>query len=86
MANCGNSIDVMVELARQLRQITDGYLLIHSNAGPPVVEDGQTVWLDSPEYMAERFLVLADMGINIIGGCCGTGPGHIRALSKALRG
>ena len=34
--------------------------------------------------MAERFMKLKDVGANIIGGCCGTGPDHIKALRKAL--
>jgi 5-methyltetrahydrofolate--homocysteine methyltransferase len=86
-ANCGNGIDAMVELAWQMRAATDGYLLIHSNAGIPIRKGGEIVYPESPEYMAERFKILAhEVGVNIIGGCCGTGPGHIRALSKALRG
>ena len=84
-ANCGNGIDVMIQLAKEMRAATDGYLLIHSNAGIPKLKDGQIVYMESPEYMAERFKVLACLGINIIGGCCGTGPAHIRALSAALR-
>jgi methionine synthase I (cobalamin-dependent) len=35
--------------------------------------------------MASRFELLAGIGINIIGGCCGTGPGHIRKLSASLK-
>lgn len=84
-ANCGNGIDVMIELARELRAATDGYLLIHSNAGIPAPIDGEIVYPESPEYMAERFKVMArDVGVNILGGCCGTTPEHIRALSDAL--
>ena len=84
--NCGNGIDVMIELARELREATDGYLLIHSNAGIPSIVKGQIVYPETPEYMAERFQTLADMGINILGGCCGTGPDHIRQLVKTLPG
>ena len=36
--------------------------------------------------MAERFKRLADMGINVLGGCCGTGPEHIRALRANIKG
>jgi 5-methyltetrahydrofolate--homocysteine methyltransferase len=86
-ANCGNGIDVMIELARELRAATDGYLLLQANAGIPAIKDGKIVYPETPTYMAERFKVLAqDVGINIIGGCCGTGPDHIRALVKAIRG
>ena len=84
-ANCGNGIDVMIELARELRAATDGYLLIHSNAGIPAPIGGEIVYPESPEYMAERFKVMAhDVGVNILGGCCGTTPEHIRALINAV--
>ncbi len=85
-ANCGNGIDVMVELAREIRGVADGPMLVHSNAGIPTIKGGEIVYPESPEFMAERFKVLAEVGINILGGCCGTGPDHIRALVKALRG
>jgi 5-methyltetrahydrofolate--homocysteine methyltransferase len=87
-ANCGEGVDVMVEVARQLREAGDGYLLIHSNAGIPDInlKSSEITYKESPEYMAERFKAMADIGINIIGGCCGTGPDHIRALAKAVRG
>ena len=86
-ANCGNGIEVMLELARELRGAADGALLVHSNAGIPAVRRGEIVYPESPEYMAARFKTLVDeLGVNIVGGCCGTHPGHIRALAVALRG
>jgi len=85
-ANCGNGIERMVELSRELRAATDGYLLIHSNAGIPAIIDGEIVYAETPDYMARHFEVLANEGINIVGGCCGTGPDHIRALVNAVRG
>ena len=86
-ANCGNGVDLMLELARELRAATDGYLLIHSNAGIPAPQGGEIVYPETPEYMAERFGVMArEVGVNIIGGCCGTTPDHIRALVGAVRG
>ena len=88
-SNCGNGIDNMVDIARRMRTEMDaggtgGFLLIHSNAGIPAMRGGQIIYPESPEYMAERFRMLADLGVNIIGGCCGTGPEHIRALSAAV--
>jgi 5-methyltetrahydrofolate--homocysteine methyltransferase len=83
-SNCGNGIDNMVDIARRMRAETDGFLLIHSNAGIPSMRGGEIIYPESPEYMAERFKELADLGVNIIGGCCGTGPEHIRALASAV--
>lgn len=84
--NCGNGIELMVELARQVRAADDGCMLVHSNAGIPDIKDGQIVYNESPEFMAEHLKILADLGVSILGGCCGTGPDHIRALVKVLRG
>lgn len=83
-ANCGNGIDRMVDLATQMRAVDDGLMLIHSNAGIPDMKDGQIIYNEGPEFMAERFARLADMGVNILGGCCGTGPDHIRALRAVI--
>ena len=83
-SNCGNGIDNMVDIARTMRNETDGFLLIHSNAGIPAMRGGEIIYPETPEYMAERFKELADLGVNIIGGCCGTGPEHIRALATAV--
>ena len=82
--NCGNGIDNMVEIAQRMREATDGYLLVHSNAGIPTMRGGRIVYPESPDFMAERFQSLSDLGVNILGGCCGTGPEHIRALAQAL--
>ena len=86
-ANCGNGVEVMLELARQLRAATDAPLLVHSNAGIPVARGGEVVYPESPDYMAPRLKAMVEeAGVNIVGGCCGTGPAHIRALVRALRG
>ena len=83
-ANCGNGSDLMVELAKTIRETYDGPMLIHSNAGIPEIRQGQIVYPETPEYMTERFMKLADEGVNIIGGCCGTTPRHIRRFSDAI--
>lgn len=82
--NCGNGIDNMLEITQRMRQSTNKPLLVHSNAGIPGMEKGEIIYPESPEFMAERFMKLKDVGANIIGGCCGTSPDHIKALCKAL--
>ncbi|MDA1189352.1 MAG: homocysteine S-methyltransferase family protein [Chloroflexi bacterium] len=83
-SNCGSGIEGMIEIARQIRDATDGFVMINSNAGIPAIQKGLIVYPETPEFMAEKYVVLAEMGINILGGCCGTTPGHITALCKAV--
>jgi methionine synthase I (cobalamin-dependent) len=59
-------------------------VIIQSNAGVPEVRAGEVVYPESPEFMAERVAALIDLGVGIIGGCCGTGPDHIRAMRAAI--
>ena len=86
-ANCGNGIENMIEITKEIRAaLPDTPILIHANAGMPVLEDGKTVFKDTPEDMAKRVKELIAAGANIIGGCCGTSPAHIGAMAKAARG
>jgi 5-methyltetrahydrofolate--homocysteine methyltransferase len=85
-ANCGNGIANMIEITRQMRAAAPGVpILIHANAGMPVVEDGKTVFKDTPEFMASRVGDLIQAGANIVGGCCGTNPDHIAAMAAAVK-
>jgi 5-methyltetrahydrofolate--homocysteine methyltransferase len=86
-ANCGNGIDRMIDIVREIRAV-DGStpVLVHANAGKPIVrEDGVTVFPETPAMMAARVQDLINSGANIIGGCCGTTPAHIRALANEIR-
>lgn len=85
-ANCGMGISNMIEITRQMRAaVPDVPILIHANAGPPVMENGKTVFKESPELMASFVAELVQAGANIIGGCCGTTPAHITAIAKVAR-
>jgi 5-methyltetrahydrofolate--homocysteine methyltransferase len=84
--NCGNGIDRMVEIAEKMRAVTSGYLAVQSNAGIPKITKGKIIYPETPEYMAERYQKLAALPVNVLGGCCGTGPAHIKALSEAVKG
>lgn len=85
-ANCGNGIENMIEITRQIKSVAPGTpILVHANAGLPVLEDGRTVFKDTPEQMAGRVKELIAAGANIIGGCCGTNPDHISAMAKAAK-
>ena len=84
-ANCGEGIDRMLEIATRMRAATDRYLVLQSNAGLPTIVKGETCYPESPEYMAERYKKMAKLPVNILGGCCGTTPEHIRALVDAVK-
>ena len=83
--NCGNGIDLMIEIAQEMRASTDKPMIVHSNAGIPTVKNGKIIYPETPEYMTERFIKIVELGVNIVGGCCGTGPDHIKLLSKTLK-
>jgi 5-methyltetrahydrofolate--homocysteine methyltransferase len=85
-ANCGNGVANMIEIVKQMRAAVPATpILVHANAGAPVVEDGRTVFKETPEYMASRVAELVAAGANIIGGCCGTTPEHIAAMAQAAK-
>jgi 5-methyltetrahydrofolate--homocysteine methyltransferase len=84
--NCGNGMQRMVDIVHELRAV-DGRVpvLVHANAGMPVLKEGKTVFPESPDETASWVAALRDAGANIIGGCCGTTPAHIRAIVQALK-
>ena len=85
-ANCGNGIANMIAITSAMRAaVPSTPILIHANAGMPVFEDGKTVFKETPSDMAARVQELIAAGANIIGGCCGTTPEHIAAMSKAAK-
>jgi 5-methyltetrahydrofolate--homocysteine methyltransferase len=79
-ANCGAGIDMMIELMGLMRSATTLPLWCKPNAGLPELVHGKTVYRETPEMMASKLKPLVQAGANIVGGCCGTTPSHIRAL------
>jgi len=88
-ANCGTdlSLDDYVELAGQLAAAAgQAKVIVQPNAGSPQIENGITVYRASPEEMATTARRLLDAGARIVGGCCGTTPAHLAAMSQAICG
>lgn len=84
-SNCGNGIADMVGITEAIRAMDpDIPILIQANAGSPEFIEGKTLFRESPELMASFVPALITAGANIIGGCCGTTPDHIREIAKAL--
>jgi len=83
--NCGNGIERMIEIVKEMREVSaDIPILVHANAGLPQNIDGKDVFPETPEDMAAMVPALVAAGANIIGGCCGTTPDHIKAMKEAI--
>jgi 5-methyltetrahydrofolate--homocysteine methyltransferase len=83
-SNCGNGIEQMVPIAGEFRSLSEKPILIQANAGLPQIENGVTVFRQSPEHMAGWVPQLVEAGARIVGGCCGTSPEHIRAIRSQI--
>ena len=87
-ANCGTglSLDDYVKLAEQLVAAAgNATVIVQPNAGSPRTENGRTIYDTTPGQMAATATGLLAAGVRIIGGCCGTTPGHLAAMSRAIR-
>jgi len=83
--NCGNGIERMIEIVKIMRaEAPDTPILVHANAGLPKNVNGVDTFPETPEDMAAQVAGLVDAGANIIGGCCGTTPAHIKAMKDAI--
>ena len=84
-ANCGNGAAGMIEIVKEIRAVNaDIPILIHANAGLPVLVDGKNIFPESPDDMASQINDLILAGANIIGGCCGTTPEHIKRIVEVI--
>jgi 5-methyltetrahydrofolate--homocysteine methyltransferase len=85
-ANCGRGPEEMATIAAQLAAARpEGLLLVaQSNAGLPQLVGDHFEFDASPEVMAEHTRELRAVGIDLIGGCCGSTPAHIAAMSDAV--
>jgi len=84
--NCSFGSKEMVPVVEALRTAApDTPILVNPNAGQPIQTEQGVAYPETPEYMAGFTPVFISAGANIIGGCCGTNPEHIRAIAAAVR-
>jgi 5-methyltetrahydrofolate--homocysteine methyltransferase len=83
-ANCGVGIEAFLPICRRLRAATNLPIWIKANAGLPVVVDGTVAYRTTPEEFASHAAPLLEAGATFLGGCCGTTPDFIRALSRIV--
>ncbi len=85
-ANCSQGPQPMLEtIERMAAAATKAKLSAMPNAGAPAMVEGRYVYLCTPEYMASYARRFIAAGASVIGGCCGTTPGHIRNLVRSVR-
>jgi 5-methyltetrahydrofolate--homocysteine methyltransferase len=85
-ANCGLGIEGYIPVCSRLRKATSLPLWIKPNAGMPELTDGKITYRTTAGEFGARTLELRTAGADFIGGCCGTTPEFIRAVSAALLG
>jgi methionine synthase I (cobalamin-dependent) len=83
-ANCGLGIEGYIPVCARLRKSTSLPLWIKPNAGMPEMEEGRITYRTTPAEFAAGSRDLLKAGADFIGGCCGTTPEFIRAVSAAL--
>jgi homocysteine S-methyltransferase len=85
-ANCGAGTLEMTRNIQRMASVTRLPLAAYPNSGFPEYLDGRLIYRATPEYFAARGLETAEAGANLVGGCCGTTPDHIRLLAETIRG
>lgn len=84
--NCGNGFENMVELVSILRSLNPYIpIIVNSNAGMPIIQDGKIIYPETPEFIKPLIEQMINAGANIIGGCCGTTPEHIKIIADICK-
>jgi hypothetical protein len=85
-ANCGiGAADLVGALMAMRDQVTQSEILVaKGNCGIPQFVDGEIHYSGTPQLMSEYARLSRDIGVRIIGGCCGTTPEHLAAMNEAL--
>jgi 5-methyltetrahydrofolate--homocysteine methyltransferase len=83
--NCGNGIEQMIDIVKEIRLVDKNIpVIVQANAGLPIMNNGKIVYPETPEKMSSFVPTLIEAGANVIGGCCGTTPLHIKAIREAV--
>lgn len=83
-SNCGKGFDEMIEVVKEMRPLTSLPIMAQANAGLPELIEGKQVYTETAENIIPKVKQLLELGVNIIGGCCGTGPAHIAAINDLV--
>lgn len=82
--NCGFGPDKMIPIVKRILACCSLPVVVNPNAGLPRTEGGKTVFDIGPEEFSNIMKEIAEMGVHVMGGCCGTTPAHISELIKTV--
>jgi methionine synthase I (cobalamin-dependent)/5,10-methylenetetrahydrofolate reductase len=85
-ANCTLGPQGLLEILREIGRHTSLPLVAQPNAGPPTFVDGRFQYTADAAYFARHARRFVELGATLVGGCCGTTPVHIEAVSAAVKG
>ncbi|MEE9189823.1 MAG: homocysteine S-methyltransferase family protein, partial [Candidatus Neomarinimicrobiota bacterium] len=83
-SNCGNDIQNMIDIAKSLKKFSRLPILIQANAGNPEIIESAVIYPESPKKFYEMAKQLIQIGVSVIGGCCGTEYEHIKSIRNAV--
>jgi homocysteine S-methyltransferase len=83
--NCGVGSGHMYKILNNVVFSEDKYLYVAPNAGYPEQMQNRMVFMDNAEYFSDNMELIADLGVDMIGGCCGTTPAYIKALNLRIK-
>ncbi len=84
-ANCSVGYEAMITITKNIREVSKEIpILVQANAGMPKIGNGNLVYSETPEFIKDFIPRIIDAGANIIGGCCGTTPEHIRVIKTIV--
>ena len=83
--NCGMGPDLMLPMVERMVEVASVPIVVNPNAGLPRTENGKTVFDVTPEEFSDVMCQIADLGVQVLGGCCGTNPEHIRQTVEKVK-
>jgi homocysteine S-methyltransferase len=85
-ANCGRGVRCVIAAVEVMTAGSDSLVSAYPNAGLPEYVDGRYLFGAPLPYLADSAVHMAEHGVNLLGGCCGTGPDYIRRIAERVGG
>lgn len=82
--NCGIGTGHMLHILKEIQLCSNKFLAVMPNSGYPERIQDRTVYLNNAQYFAETMGKMAELGISVFGGCCGTSPEYIRLTREQI--